>query len=147
MESMNESSFASGGTKVYRLNLAYRLYHFAVGAAALVGAVMVYHFLILSVVLALFGVFMIYRPLVMAVTVDQFSVNFKSVFSENSLQRSSITAVETQHTGKGNILILWGNIDEKESLAIPNLFAFDDDWDSWLSTYRDLSDDKPVSLF
>ena len=107
---------------------------------------MVYHFLILSVVLALFGVFMISRPLVMAVTVDQYSVRFKSVFSENSLQRSSITAVETKHTGKGDILILWGNIDEKESLAIPDLFAFDDDWDNWLSTYRDLSDDKPISL-
>jgi hypothetical protein len=144
---MNESSFASGETKVYRLNLAYRLYHFAVGTAALVGAVMVYHFLILLVVLALFGVFMISRPLVMAVTVDQYSVTFKSTFSENSLQRSSITAVETKHTGKGNILILWGDIDEKESLAIPDLFAFDDDWDNWLSTYRDLSDDKPINLF
>lgn len=144
---MNESSFASGETKVYRLNLAYRLYHFAVGTAALVGAAMVYHFLILSVVLALFGVFMISRPLVMEVSVDQYSVRFKSVFSENSLQRSSITAVETKHTGKGDILILWGNIDEKESLAIPDLFAFDDDWHNWLSTYRDLSDDKPISLF
>jgi hypothetical protein len=144
---MNESSFASGETKVYRLNLVYRLYHFAVGAAALVGAVMVYDFLILSVVLALFGVFMISRPLVMAVIVDQYSVRFKNVFSENSLQRSSITAVETKHTGKGKILILWGNIDEKESLAIPGLFAFDDDWDNWISTYRDLSDDKPISLF
>jgi hypothetical protein len=147
MESMSESAFASGEMKVYRLNLAYRLYHFAVGTSALVGAVMVYHFLILSVVLALFGVFMISRPLVMAVTVDQYSVTFKSTFSENSLQRSSITAVETKHTGKGNILILWGDIDEKESLAIPDLFAFDDDWDKWLSTYRDLSSDKPISLF
>ena len=144
---MNESSFASGKTKVYRLNWAYRLYHFAVGAAALVGAVMAYHFLILSVVLALFSIFMISRALVMAVTVDPFSVTFKGLFSENSLQRSSITAVETKHTGKGDILILWGNIDEKESLAIPDLFAFDEDWDSWLSTYRDLSDDKPISLF
>ncbi len=113
---MSESALASGETKVYRLNLAYRLYHFAVGTAALVGAVMVLHFLVLSVVLALFGVFMISRPLVMAVTVDQYSVTFKSTFSENSLQRSSITAVETKHTGKGNILILWGDIDKKESL-------------------------------
>jgi hypothetical protein len=32
---------------------------------------------------------------------------------------------QTKHTGKGEILILWGNIDEKESLAIPDLFAFD----------------------
>ncbi|HLW83341.1 MAG TPA: hypothetical protein VKS20_14985 [Candidatus Acidoferrales bacterium] len=144
---MSESSLASGETKVYRLNLVYRLYHFAIGAAALVGAVLVHDFLVLSVVLALFGVFMISHPLVMAVTVDQYSVRFKSVFSERSLQRSSITAVETKHTGKGNILILWGNIDEKESLAIPDLFAFDDDWDNWLSTYRNLSDNKPISLF
>jgi hypothetical protein len=147
MESMSESSLASGGTKVYRLNLVYRLYHFAFGAAALVGAVLVYDFLVLSVVLALFGVFMISRPLVMAVTVDQYSVRFKSLFSERSLRRSSITAVETKHTGKGNILILWGNIDEKESLAIPDLFAFDNDWKNWLSTFKDLSDNKPISLF
>lgn len=32
-------------------------------------------------------------------------------------------------------------------LAIPDLFAFDDDWNNWLSTYRDLSADKPISLF
>jgi hypothetical protein len=38
-------------------------------------------------------------------------------------------------------------INEKENPAIPNLFAFDDDWDRWLSTYRDLNDDKPISLF
>jgi hypothetical protein len=144
---MNESSFASGETKIYRVNWFFRLYHFAVGAAVLVGAAMAYHFLILSVVLALFGVFMISRPLVMAVTVGQYSVRFKKVFSESSLQRSSITAVETKHTGKGAILILSGNIDEKESLAIPDFFAFDDDWDNWLSTYRDFSDDKPISLF
>ena len=144
---MNESSFASGETKVYRVNWLFRLYHFALGAAALVGSVMVYHFLILSVVLALFGVFMISRPLVMAVAVDQYSVRFKNVFSENSLQRSSITGVETKHTGKGAILILWGNIDKKESLSIPDFFAFDADWDNWLSPYRDLSDDKPISLF
>ena len=68
MERMSESALASGETKVYRLNLAYRLYHFAIGTAALVGAVIVFHFLILSVILALFGVFMISRPLVMAVT-------------------------------------------------------------------------------
>jgi hypothetical protein len=144
---MNESSFASGETKVYRLNLVYRLYHFGVGVAALVGAVMVHDFLVLAVVLALFGIFMISRPLVMAVTVDQYSVTFKNVFAENSIQRSSIAAVETRVTGKGNILILWGAIDEKESLAIPDLFAFDDDWNHWWSTYRDLSADKPISLF
>jgi hypothetical protein len=37
--------------------------------------------------------------------------------------------------------------DEKECLVIPDIFGFDDDWDDWLSTYRDLSDDKPISLF
>jgi hypothetical protein len=147
MESMNESSFVSAEAKIYRLNLAYRLYHFAVGAATLVGAAMVYHFLILSVVLALFGVFMVSRPLVMAVTGDQYSITFTSVFSENSLQRSLITAVETKNTGKGNILILWRDIDKKERLAIPDLFAFDDDWHNLLSTHRGLSDDKPLNLF
>lgn len=144
---MSESSFASGETRVYRLNLAYRLYHFAVGAAAFVGAIVVYRFLILSVALGLFAVFMISRALVMAVTVDPLSVTFKGLFSENSVQRASITAVERKHTGKANYVILWGNLDEKERLSIPDLFAFDEAWDDWLSTYRDLSDDKPLSLF
>jgi hypothetical protein len=144
---MNGFSFASGETKVYRFNWFYRLYHFGVGATALVGAVMVYHFLILSVVLALFAVFMICRPLVMAVKLDQFSVTVKGPFSEKSLQRSSIKAIETRSYGKGRYLILWGDIDEKESLTIPNLFAFDEVWDDWLSTCRDLSDNKPISLF
>jgi hypothetical protein len=147
MDSMNDSSFATTEVKVYRFSRVYRLYHFAVGAAALVGAVKCYSFLILAVVLALFSMFMIARPLVMAVTVDQFSVTFKAMFSENSLQRSSITAVETIHTGRGDILRLWGNTDEKERLDIPGLFSFDDAWDNWWSTYRDLSDDKPISLF
>jgi hypothetical protein len=143
---MNPSSFALG-TKVYRLNWAYRLYHFAAGVTTFVGAIMVHHFWILSVVLVLFSMFMIARALAMAVTVDQFSVTSKGLFSKNSLQRSSITAIERQHTGKGNCLILWGNLDEKESLTIPDIFAFDDAWDDWLSTYKDLSDDKPLSLF
>jgi hypothetical protein len=147
MDSMNDSSFATTEVKVYRFSRVYRLYHFAVGAAALVSAVKCYSFLILAVVLALFSMFMIARPLVMAVTVDQFSVTFKAMFSENSLQRSSITAVETIHTGRGDILRLWGNTDEKERLDIPGLFSFDDAWDNWWSTYRDLSDDKPISLF
>lgn len=144
---MNGFSFASGETKVYRFNWVYRLYHFGVGATALLGALLVYHFLILSVVLALFAVFMICRPLIMAVTLDQFSVSVKRLFSEKSLQRSSITAIETRSTGKGSYLILWGDIDKKESLTIPNLFAFDEAWDDWLSTYRDRSDNKPISLF
>src|SRR5262249_31233371 len=129
-ESMNDS-FASGETKVYRFNRFYRLYHFGVGAAAFVGAVMVYDFRILSVVLALFAIFMICRPLILAVKLDQFSVTVKGLLSEKSLQRSSITAVETRSTGKGSYLILWGNIDRKESLTVPNLFAFDQAWDDW----------------
>jgi hypothetical protein len=146
METMNESSFASSKT-IYRLSWFYRLYHFAVGVAALVGTVIVHEFLIMSVGLALFSVFMISRPLIMAVTVDQFSVTFRGTFSAHSLQRSSITAVENKHTGKGNLLILWGNIDEKESLVIPDLFNFDDAWDKWWKTHRDLSDGKPLRLF
>ena len=147
MLNVNESSFAAQGTKVYRLSRVYRLYHFGVGAAALVGAVKSDDFLVLALALALFGVFMIARPLLMKVTVDQSSVTFHGTFSENSLQRSSITAVETKHTGRTPGLILWGNIDEKECLAIPDIFGFDDDWDDWWSSYRDLSDDKPLSLF
>ena len=27
------------------------------------------------------------------------------------------------------------------------MFGFDDGWDSWLGTFRDLSDGKPLSLF
>jgi hypothetical protein len=147
MDRMNGSEFATTEIKVYRLNRANRLYHFAVGTAALVGAVKVHSFFILALLAAMFAVFMIARPLVMAVTVDQFSVTFKGMFSENSLQRSSITAVEIIHTGKGDILRLWGNIDEKEKLDIPALFSFDDAWDNWWSPYGDLSDDKPLSLF
>lgn len=146
---MNKSSFGSSQKKVYRLNWLYRWYHFVVGAGFLVAAVLVHDFLFLSIGLALFSVFMISRPFIMAVTVDQYSVTFKNMFSENSLQRSSITAVERRNTaGKGTFLILWGNIEEKEELTIPvNLFAFDEAWDDWLSTYRDLSSDKPLSLF
>jgi hypothetical protein len=118
------------------------------GAVSLGAAVASHHFLIVSIGAVLFSGFMISRPLVTAVTVDQYSVTLKGMFSEHSLQRSSITAVETVSTGKGPLLILRGNIDEKESLAIGvNLFAFDQAWDEWLSTYRDLSDNKPLSLF
>lgn len=143
---MSESSFASLQTKVYRLNLPYRVYHFVVGIAALVGAVLSYHFLILSAVLILFSVFMIARPLVLKVTVDQSSVTVKGMFKESSLQRSAITAFERIHTGKDNYVMLRGT-DGSESLMIPNMFAFDEGWEEWLSTYRDLSDDKPLSLF
>jgi hypothetical protein len=118
------------------------------GAVFLGAAVAFHHFLIVSIGAALFSGFMISRPLVTAVTVDQYSVTLKGMFSEHSLQRSSIRAVETVSTGKGPLLILRGNVDEKESLAIGiNLFAFDQAWDEWLSTYRDLSDNKPLSLF
>jgi hypothetical protein len=144
---MSESSFALQDAKVYRLSRVYQVYHFAVGAAALIGAVKCYDFLILAVGLALLSVFMIARPLRMAVIVDQTSVTYKGMFSENSLQRSSITAFESQRTGKTPNLILWGNIDQKECLVIPDMFGFDDEWDGWLSTHKDLSDDKPISLF
>ena len=145
---MDRSSFASSERKVYRFNRFYRWYHFIMGAVFLGAAVAFHHFLIVSIGAALFSGFMISRPLVTAVTVDQYSITLKGMFSEHSLQRSSITAVETVSTGKGPLLILRGNIDEKESLAIGvNLFAFDQAWDEWLSTYRDLSDNKPLSLF
>lgn len=150
MERMNESSFATVEAKVYRFSWLWRLYHFAFGAVGLVGAVTVYdvsdELPIVSVVLALVSLFMISRPLILAVTVDQFSVTFRGVFRAKSLQRSSITAVETKSDGKFNYLILWGNtIDGNERLAIPLLFAFDEAWYGWLRTYRDLN--KPLSLF
>jgi hypothetical protein len=145
---MDRSAFASSGRKVYRFNRIYRWYHFIVGGLVLAGAVAAHDFLALSIVLALFSGFMILRPLVVAVIVDQYSVTLKGMLSKHSLQRSSITAIETVGTGKGPMLILRGNIEGKESLAIGvNLFAFDEAWDEWLSTYRDLSDDKPLSLF
>ena len=80
------------------------MYHVAVGAAALVGTVMVCQSLVLSVVLSPFGAFIISRPLNMAITIEIYPVRFEGVFSENSLQRSSITAVEIEYTGKGTIL-------------------------------------------
>jgi hypothetical protein len=144
---MNKSSFASEETKVYRLTSLYRVYHFVVGIAAFGGAVWCFHFPILAAGLALFSVFMIARPLVMKVTVDQQSVTVKGMFSESSMQRSSITAFERIHTGKGSCLMLRGT-DESKSLMIPDmLFGFDEDWEDWLNTYRDLSGDKPISLF
>jgi len=106
-----------------------------------------YHFLVLSVVLALFGAFMVSRLIFTKVIVNQYSVVLKGMFSEGSLQRSSITAIERKHTGRSNFLILWGNLDEKENLTIADVFAFDKAWDDWLSTFRDLSHDKPLSLF
>jgi hypothetical protein len=39
------------------------------------------------------------------------------------------------------------NIDEGENLVIPDIFGFDDAWNDWWGTYRDLSDDKPIGLF
>jgi hypothetical protein len=144
---MNESSFASVEPKVYRFSRMYQVYHFGVGAAALVGAVLCFDFFVLAAVLALFGAFMIARPLLMKVTVDQTYVALKGMNSEDSLQRSSITAVETKHRGRTPNLILWGNVDENESLVIPDIFGFDDEWDDWWAGYRDLSDHKPISLF
>jgi hypothetical protein len=143
---MEDLSFASEQTKVYRMNLAYRIYHFVVGAAFLVCAALCYPYLFLSVLPALFSAFMITRPLLAAVIVDEYSVTVKSTFSARSLQRSSITAIERLHTGKENFLVLWSDPD-KEGLKIGDIFAFDEAWYAWLSTYRDLSDDKPLSLF
>ena len=146
--SMNKSSFALSEKKVYRFNSLYRWYHFVVGAAFLVAAVLMRDLWIFSIPIALFSVFMVSRPLTTAVIVDQYSVTFKRMFSENSLPRSSITAIERVNTGKGALLTLWGNMEEKEELSIPvNLFAFDEAWDDWLGTYRDLSSNKPLSLF
>lgn len=150
---MNDSSFASTEKKVYRFNSLYRWYHFIVGAVFLVVAVLLAilthnGLLIFSIPIALFSVFMVARPLTSAVTVDQYSVTSKDMFSERSLPRSSITAIERVHTGKGTLLVLRGNVEEKEELVIPlDLFAFDAAWDNWLSTYRDLSSDTPLSLF
>jgi|SRR5271156_6486694 len=145
---MNKSSFALSEKNVYRFNSLYRWYHFVVGAVFLVAAVLLRDVWIVSIPIALFSVFMVARPLTTAVTVDQHSVTLKRMFSENSLPRASITAIERVHTGKETLLTLWGNMEEKEKLSIAvNLFAFDEAWDDWLSTYRDLSSDKPLSLF
>jgi len=145
---MNKSSFALSEKNVYRFNSLYRWYHFVVGAVFLVAAVLLRDLWIFSIPVVLFSVFMIARPLTTAVIVDLHSVTLKGMFSENSLPRSSITAIERVHTGKGTLLTLWGNMEEKEKLSIAvNLFAFDEAWEDWLSTYRDLSSDKPLSLF
>jgi len=119
-----------------------------VGVAFAVAAVASHDFLILSILLTLFSAFMIARPLVSAAIVDQYSVTSKGMFSQHSLPRSSITAIERVHTGRGTILTLWGNVEEKEELSISeNLFAFDEGWDDWLSIYKDVSSEKPLSLF
>ena len=118
------------------------------GVAFAVAAVASHDFLILSILLTLFSAFMIARPLVSAVIVDQYSVTSKGMFSQHSLPRSSITSIERVHTGRGTILTLWGNVEEKEELSISeNLFAFDEGWDDWLSIYKDVSSEKPLSLF
>jgi hypothetical protein len=142
---MNKTSSALSERNVYRFNSLYRWYHFVVGAVFLVAAVLMRDLWILSIPVALFSVFMVARPLTTAVIVDQYSVTLKRMFSENSLPRSSITAIERVNTGRGTLLTLWGDMEE---LSIPvNLFAFDEAWDEWLSAYRDLSSDKPLSLF
>lgn len=142
---MNNSSFASSETKVYRFNSLYRWYHFVAGTAFLVTAFLIRDLWIFSIPIVLFSLFMIARPFTSAVMVDQYSVTLKMMFSERSIQRSSLTAIERVHTGKGTLLTLRGSA---EKLSIPaNLFAFDEDWDDWLSTNKDLSSDKPLSLF
>jgi hypothetical protein len=145
---MDKSSFASSETRTYRFNALYQWYHFIVGAFFLVAAALVHDFLVLSIGSALFSVFMISRPLRVAVIVDRNSITLRGVFSQGSLQRSSITAIERRNTGRGTLLVLRSSIEEKEELAIAlNLFAFDEAWDDWLGQYRDLSSDKPLSLF
>ncbi len=143
---MSETSFASSETRVYRLSLLYRVYHFAAGTAALVAAILTYHFLILSVGLFLFAMFMIARPLILKVTVDQSSVTVKGMFDESSLQRSAITAFERIHTARDNYIMLRGT-DGGDFLMIPEMYKFDEAWDDWLRTLKDFSDDKPLTLF
>jgi len=143
---MNKSSFASSEKKVYRFNSLYRWYHFVVGAAFLVAAALMRDIWIFSVPFVLLSAFMVARPLAMAVIVDQHSVTLKRMFSENSLPRSSITTIERVNNGKGTLLRLRGNVEGELSIPV-FLFAFDEAWDDWLSTYRDLSSDKPLSLF
>src|SRR5579862_8778899 len=139
---MSKSSFALSETKVYRFNSLYRWYHFVAGSGFLLAAVLARDLWIFSIPIALLSVFMLARPLTTAVIVDQYSITLKSMFSENPLPRSSITAIERVNIGKGTLLTLWGNAKEKERLSVSvNLFAFDEAWDEWLSTYRDLSSD------
>jgi hypothetical protein len=153
---MNNLSFASSEIRVYRFNRLYRWYHFSVGVIflviavlAAVQAVQTYSgFLIISIPMALLSAFMIARPLTTAVIVDQQSVIFKTMFSKSSMPRSSITAIERVATGKGTLLVLRGSVEKEKELSIPIiLFCFDEDWDDWLNTYRDLSGDTPLSLF
>ncbi len=143
---MEKLSSASWEQKVYRFNGIYRWYHFLTGAVFLGLAVYAYKLLPLSIVLALFSGFMILRPFVTTVILDRNSVTLKTMFSVHSLQRSSITSIETVHTGKGPLLRLRA-VDGSEMAIGVNLFAFDEPWDEWLSTYTDLSDDKPLGLF
>jgi hypothetical protein len=48
-------------------------------------------------------------------------------------------------SGKYNYVTLRGT--ESESLMISEMFGFDEAWEDWLSTDRDSSDDKPLTLF
>jgi hypothetical protein len=144
----NNSAFASSERKAYRFNGLYRWYHFIVGAVFLVVAVLVRDLYVVSIPIALLAAFMIARPLRCAVMVDQYSVTLKGVFSENSLPRSSITAIRRVSTGKGTSLMFCSNTEATEGLSIGvNLIAFDQAWDDWLGTFRDLSSDRPLSLF
>lgn len=143
---MTETSFPMEGTKVYRLSTVYRVYHFTVGSAALLGAVWGYRLPIASFMLALFGISMIARPLALKVIVDHDIVTVKGIFRQRSIRRSSIDEFERVHAGRDNYLLLRASTTG-ESLMVPDLFAFDDDWDDWLRNYRDVSEDKPISLF
>jgi hypothetical protein len=140
---MERAPFASSEKKVYRFNLFYRWYHFITGGVFLCVAVATHDFRVLSIGAALFSVFMIYRPLATAVAIDPLSVTLKTMFSARPVPRSSIAAIETV-TGKGSWVIFRAT-DGKELLRIRvDMFSFDQAWDEWLSTYRNLND---LSLF
>jgi hypothetical protein len=143
---VDRASSASWEKKVYRFNGIYRWYHFITGAVFLGFAGAVHEFWVLSIVIALFAGFMILRPIATSLTLDQNSITLKTTFSEHSLERSSIASIERVNTGKGGLLRLRA-IDGSEMNIGVGLFAFDEAWNEWLSTYTDLSDDKPLTLF
>jgi hypothetical protein len=140
---MERTPFASSEKKVYRFNLFYRWCHFITGGVFLCVAVATHDLWVLSIGAALFSAFMIYRPLATAVAIDPLSVTLKTIFSERSVPRFSIAATEIV-VGKGCWLIFRA-IDGKELLRIRvDIFSFDQAWDEWLSTYKNLND---LSLF
>lgn len=139
---MKRSSFVSSGKKVYRFNVLCRWYHFIFGAVVLVTAVVKNTPLIFLIPILLLSAFIIARPFTSAAIVDPYSVTVKTIFSERLLQRSSIIATDEV---TGSLLKL--KSDPGDLTISDSAFAFDEAWDDWLSTYMDLSSDKPLSLF